>query len=153
MRSEFVSYLKAIGMTDVLVKRIEEVYEFYQRVSPEEITAIFVTDFLKEDGNREYENLWFFSQGYVMEAKNFLTKDGFDMTPLLKSSFYWLVEKQDYNFLKATEKSRLLIRVNLSAGLGMSGEFKASKENCDYLKDVFHKYLLPNLSAGRGATK
>jgi hypothetical protein len=146
MRSEFVSYLKAIGMTDVLVKRVEEVYEFYRSVCPDEITDIFVTDFLKEDGNRDYENLWFFSQGYVMEAKNFVTKDEFDMTPLLKSVFYWLVEKQDYNFLKASEKSRLHIKVNFSVGLGMIGGLKASKENCDYLKDIFHKHLLANLS-------
>lgn len=144
MRSEFANYLKVIGMTDVLIKRVGEVYDFFQSICPEEITDVFVTDFLREEGNRDYESLWFFSKGYVMESKNFVTKDEFDMTPLLKNIYYWLIEKQDYNFLKATEKSRLRIKVNFNPGLGMSGDLKASKENCDYLKDIFRKHFLPN---------
>ena len=145
MKTEFKEYLKDINMSDFLVARVEEVFNFYQLVHSDEITDIFVTDYLKEDGERIYESLWFFSQGYLMEAKGFMSKDEFDMSPLRKCVSYWSLEKKDYDFQKATVKSRLFIKVKFSE-LDISAQFKASKENCDYLKGLFHKYILPNFS-------
>ena len=141
MKDEFVGYLKAIGLTDVLINRIGTVYEFYQGVCPEELVDIFVTDLVKQDGSREYENLWLFSQGYAMEAKSFVTKDNFDMTPQRKI-VHWTIEKQDYDFRNATEKSRLYLVADAAENLHYL--FKASKENCDYLREIFRKYILPN---------
>lgn len=78
-----------------------------------------------------------------MEAKQFIKKDDFDITPIKNRILYWRIEKQDYDFKKATEKSRLYLEFTLDTGI--SGEFKASKENCDYLRDIILKYVLPNL--------
>jgi hypothetical protein len=143
MNMEFVAYLKAIGMTDILKQRVETIYDFYRKVCPEEIIDIFVTDFLNGDGGREYENLWFFSQSYTMEAKRFVSRDNFDMTPIRERIIYWSVEKQDYDFEKSTDKSKLHIQVNID--VDQIGDLKASKENCDYLKVIFQKYILSNL--------
>jgi len=52
-------------------------------------------------------------------------------------------KKQDYDFKKATEKSRFYSNSTLDFDFGM--EFKASKENCDYLKEIILRYILPNL--------
>lgn len=145
MKTEFKDYLKDINMSDILVERVMEVFNFYQLVHANEITDIFVTDYLKEDGERVYESLWFFSQGYLMEAKGFMSKDEFDMSPLLKCVSYWSLEKKNYDFQKATVKSRLFIKIKFSE-LDINAQFKASKENCDYLKNIFHKYILPNFS-------
>jgi len=56
---------------------------------------------------------------------------------------YWTVEKQNYDFMSATEKSRLHIQVGI--GTMMTGEFKASRENCDHLKTVFLNHIIPNM--------
>jgi len=143
MNNDFTAYLKTIGMTDILIKRVESIYNFYQGVSPEEITSIFVTDFIKEDGGREYENLWFFSKSNMMEAKGFISRDDFDMSPMLKHIIYWNVKKQDYDFQKATVKSRL--HITIIVVYENIADFKASKDNCDYLKDIFQKHILPNI--------
>jgi hypothetical protein len=143
MKEEFIGYLKAIGMTDVLTGRVKTIYDFYRGVCPEEITDIFATDVFKEDGGREYENLWFFSQNYMMEAKRFISQDDFDMTPARKHINYWSVNKQDYDFQKATDKSRLYIKITFDAVV--VGELKASKNNCDYLREIFKKHVLSNL--------
>ena len=143
MKEEFMKYLKSIGLTEALCKRIETIYEFYSSVCPDEITGIFVTDYLTKDGSREYENLWFFSEKYAMEAKQFIKKDDFDTTPIKNRIQYWRIEKKDYDFKIATEKSRLHLVFALDSGI--SGEFKASKENCDHLRDIILKYVLPNL--------
>lgn len=143
MRKEFIGYLKSVGITETLYKKIETVYEFYRKICPDEITDIFITDYIKEDGSREYENLWFFSEKYCMEAKQFITKDDFDMTPIKKRVVYWTIRKQDYDFEKVTEKSRLYIRFDTENRV--IGELKASKENCHYLKDIILKHIAPNL--------
>ena len=143
MREEFIKYLESIGITKTLHKRIETIYEFYQEIGKDEITSIFITDNMNEDGSREYENLWFFSEKYCMEAKQFITKDDFDIAPIKKRIYYCNIRKQNYDFKKATEKSRIYLIFRFDTGMG--GEFKAAKENCDYLRKIIHKYVVPNL--------
>ena len=143
MKEQFTEYLKSIGMSDVLIRRVETIHEFYRNIHPEEITGIFVTDFIKGDGNKEYESLWFFSKTHIMEAKLFISKDEFDMTPIQKKVTYWKIEKQDYDFVKATEKSRVNLQISFRNPI--HGTLKASKENCDFFKDVFLKHIMPNV--------
>lgn len=144
MKEKFTNYLRTIGMTtEVILKRIETIYEFYKEMCPDEIMDIFVTDYIKEDGTREYENLWFFSDKYCMESKQFITKDEFDIA-LIKKISYVRIKKQDYDFKKAIEKSRIILHVGFEHPI--TGEIKASKENCDFLKVIFLKYVKPNLN-------
>jgi len=143
MKEDFVKYLESIGITKAFRKRIETIYGFYREICPDEITGIFITDYVKQDGEREYENLWFFSEKYVMEAKRFITEDDFDITTIHKRIDYLTIKKQDYDFKEATEKSRL--HLLFTPGITTSAEFKASKENCDYFKGIFLKYIVPNL--------
>jgi hypothetical protein len=143
MRGEFIKYLESIGIIKALRERIETIYELYKGICPDEIIGIFITDYIKEDGSREYENLWFFSEKNCMEAKQFITKDDFDINPIKKRVNYWNIQKQNYDFKKATEKSRLFLRVEFD--INRSGELKAAKENCDYLKEIILKYVKINL--------
>lgn len=143
MKEEFIKYLESIGITKALRERIETTYEFYQEICPDEITGIFITDYIKEDGSREYENLWFFSEKNCMEAKQFITKDDFDITPIKKRVYYWTIQKQDYDFKKATKKSRVHLKFDLDTGI--VGVLKAAKENCDYLREIILKYVVLNL--------
>lgn len=143
MKKEFEEYLKSIGIsTEVLLNRIESIYQFYVDVCPEEIKDIFVTEYIKEDGTREYESLWFFSDKYWTEAKQFIINDNFDMIPI-ENIIRWEIKKQDYDFKKAIEKSRLFLKVNITTFL--LAEFKSSKENCDFLKEIFLKYVKPKI--------
>ncbi len=145
MRKEFIKYLVSIGIiTKALRERIETIYECCKELCSNEITGIFITDYIKEDGSREYENLWFFSEKYCMEAKQFITTYNFDITPIKKRVNYCSIQKHKYDFKKATEKSRLFLRIGL--GFDITGEFKAAKENCDYLKEIILKYIKINLN-------
>jgi len=143
MKDEFLKYLESIGMTKTLRKRVETIYAFYTETCPDEITDIFVSDYIKEDRTREYQNLWFFSPKCCMEAHSFITEDYFDIDAMQNRIATWEIRKQDYDFKKATEKSRLHLVFWLPPD--RHAEFKASKENCDYLKDIFLKYVVPNL--------
>ena len=143
MKGEFIKYLESISITKAVREKIEKIYKFYQEICPDEIKGIFITDYIKEDGSREYENLWFFSEKNCMEAKQFIIKDDFDITPIKKRVYYWTIQKQDYDFKKATKKSRVHLKFDLDTGI--VGVLKAAKENCDYLKEIILKYVKINL--------
>lgn len=144
MNEGFVNYLASIDITGALRERIDSIYGFYVSLCPEEITDLLVTDYVKEDGSREYENLWFFSVSFIMEAKRFVTVDDFDMMPHRRNITYWKIQKSDYDFKKATDKSRLILEFNVGGAL-TGGSLKASKGNCDRLRDVLLKYIVPNM--------
>lgn len=143
MKEEFIRYLRSINIPVPLGENIQKAYEFYKETCPDEITGIFVTDYMKKDGTREYENLWFFSEKYCMEAKQFIIKQDFDITPIQKHVYRWSIKKRDYDFKEATDNSRLTLHFFL--GNNIIGDLKASKENCDYLRNIFIKYIKPNL--------
>lgn len=94
MKSEFIEYFKKIGLSAILQDRITVIYEYYQKILNNEISKIYVSEYLKEDGARMYEGLWFFSDKYTMEAKNFVSEDDFDMTVIDKRIQYWNVKKR-----------------------------------------------------------
>jgi hypothetical protein len=147
MKKDFTDYLESIGITDPIIKRIEEICQFHERILTEglkeEIVDIFVTDYILKDGTRQYENLWLFSKNYVMEAKLFIKQDDFDISPYVKLIDYLAIKKESYDFIKFNEKSKLYIEYVSKTN---SGEFKATKENCDYLRNIYLKYMLPNVA-------
>ena len=142
MKQNFMKYLQSIALTETLCKRIEEIYEFYKKLCPEKITGLFVSNYITMDNEGNYENLYFFSERYIMEAKHFIERDDFNMTMAKGKIYHLQIRKLDYDFNKATEKSRLYLEFILDTG--MVYNFKASKENCDYLKDILFQYVLPN---------
>ena len=143
MKKEFIEYLESIGIANALRERIETIYELYKELCPDEIMDIFITDYIKEDGSREYENLWFFSEKTCMEAKQFITKEDFDIIRIKKRVNIWNIQKHNYDFKKATDTSRLFLRVNFD--FNVDGELKAAKDNCNYLRKIILKYVVPNL--------
>ena len=140
---KFIPYLKEVDITTrVLLERIEFIYNLCSDMCQDKIEDVFVTDYVKEDGMREYENLWFFSKGYCLEAKKFLSEINLDITPIKNRVTYWTVTAQDFDFKKASEKSRLHLRYDLVQRI--SGEFKAARGNCDSLQAIINKYVKPN---------
>lgn len=144
MKAEWIRYLESIGIGTEMpfFVRVKEVVDFYSQVYPEQIDDIFVTEYFDADGNRQYVNLWLFSDTSMMEAKNFLNEDDFDWAPLKQHIVYWSITKTDYDFQKATDKSRLALDYRLLSGI--AGQLNASRGNCDNLKALFFKLILPN---------
>ena len=105
-----------------------------------EIEDIFVCDYMKEDGTREYTNLRFLSEKYSMLAVNFINEDNFHWGKMVPVKGI-RIQKRDYDFKRANDRSRMTILVRWIDD--MESEYTASKNNCDYLKNVFHKYLRP----------
>lgn len=143
MNEKFKEYLHSIDATDPIIVKVESVYNDYLKVCPDEITGIFVSEYVEDSGERIYENLWFFSERYCIESKNFTQGNNIDIAPLKKEVHRIFLDKKDYDLNNANVQSRMVLHFALS--FGISGTIKASKENCDYLRDIIKKYIIPNL--------
>lgn len=140
---KFIPYLNAIDITTrAYLKRIELIYTLCSDMCPEEIEDIFVEDYFKEDGTREYDNLNFFSKGYCLGAPRFLTQTEIIIAPILKRITLWQVKAQDFDFNKASANSRLTLDIKTIHQT--EGNFKAARENCTYLQAIIKKYIKPN---------
>ena len=142
MKKEHLEYLVEIGIKKIIKERIEEIYQFYLELCPEEIDDLFVTDYIKEDDSRVYEKLTFYSKNYVLTAHDFQYNDAFSVINRnTRKPYGFTIKKKDYDFKKATTKSRMTITI------GYINKYvtilKASKENCDYLKRIFEKKYKP----------
>jgi len=140
--TKYLTYLTSIGITEAFHGRITAIYEYFREICPK-IEAVFINEYVELDGSRRYETLCFFSEKYFMDAKEFIEKDELSITPIKNRVYHYILRKQDYDYKKAREKSRLYVKVFLDIGVFI--ELKASGENCDYLRDIIHKYVVPNL--------
>jgi len=145
-RKEFERYLKAIGITSkVFLDRIEIIYDMCCEMCPEEIEDVFVTNYINSQKQVEYENLWFFSPSYCLEAKQFLQKYDLDITPIKERIRYWTITVDNYDFKQATADSKLSLQFELVQGV--EAFFKSEGKNCGFLKNIIDKYVKPNLVA------
>lgn len=144
MKQDFIQYFKSLGMEQLYIKRVKELYQVAKEISPAQIEDVFVSEYLDNDVRR-YQNVWFFTSDsyYALEAHDFIRNDHMDIAPIKGRVKNLIIRKRDYDFESATEKSRLTIE--FLTDLDIQGEMKACKKNCDHLKDIALTYLKPNL--------
>jgi hypothetical protein len=131
--------MKRLGFTAPIVDKASLLESIYVKLSPEEILDIFVSESINPEGQKVPENLWFFSKSYMMEAHNFPSAVHIDFTPHASIS-YTVFDAQDYDFQTPQPSSRLTVQLRLNE---IAGVLKASGENCNVLRDIGTKYLLP----------
>ncbi|MHC1686335.1 MAG: hypothetical protein AB9879_01225 [Methanothrix sp.] len=146
MNDEFKTYLESIDLTKVMIERIANICDFYQDVltaKKDNIKDIFISEFIDNEGNRIYEDLWLFSDNYFLVSANFIGEDNFNIAYSFRTLKNLKIDKINYDFVKANDNSRLYIMYKKE--YGFQGTLKASKENCNHLMEIFKKCLLPNL--------
>ena len=121
--------------------RVKELYELAVAVMNEEPIDAIIEDYINQDGTRVYSHLTFFSEHYFTGIANFLTEDTIFLHNLSRRIESMYISKRDYDFKQATEKSRLTLNFNYDSNNEMSGNFTASKENCDHLWTICQKYF------------
>jgi len=143
LKDDFYKYLATIGITTKpLVTRVQFSYDLASTVCPEEIEGIFVCDVIDAEGNRKYTNLWFFSKGYCMESKNFMSEDNIDIMPS-QNVVYCQITLRDYDLDRATQEARLTLELGFSHDL--YANLQAAGENCQFLRDIALTYFKPRL--------
>jgi hypothetical protein len=141
MKTEFDQYLKKIGISELFYERSERVVEGVAKFMGEGILDIFVSDYIDNEGKRHYEDLLLFTENIIVEAKQFLTQDHYFINNVKECPVTGIdFSAQEYDFERATTKSRISVRV--FCGTFLNIPMKAAQENCDYLNAIFKKYFV-----------
>jgi len=146
MKAEYETYLKKMELSSETVKNnVERIIAYTKYLCGEEIINLFVNDYYKEDGSREYGSLWLISEQYMCEARNFRNNVEYDidMGPIKKGIVYFRVYTKDYDFKNTTKESRL--KIEFVNDTSTSFELRASSENCNKLAEIIRDYIKPNM--------
>lgn len=140
-------YLDEILVSRTTRARIRELQEQLSRLFPgDTVEDILLTDYVNDDGVRQFENLWFFTARSIHEARLFQEQDDIDWLPRPVSAQYSHFESQNYDFDAATDASRL--KAYVAIGTTFNVTMKASGRNCDYMLQVLRTYVLPVEGSG-----
>lgn len=139
---KFNQYLPAVEISAPLRARIDEIYNIMKQLCPDSIEDVFISEVVTPEG-RQYGSLFFFSPLYFLEAKQFLGQSSFDVTPLKKRVYYFEVQAFNYDFERANDNATLSVTVHFDRDI--RGLLRASKVNCNFLKDIVLKYFKTNL--------
>jgi len=144
MTAEQIHYLESIGITGALTDKVVAVENFYTKYIGCKIDDLFVSEYVNPEGDRVYENLWFFSTDFCYEAHFFMTEDNFDGDIIKDSIMSFTIKKNNFNTEAniSNDNSRMNLIFRFSVDRG--GDLKASKENCKQLSMIFKKYIQPN---------
>ena len=125
--------------------RARRLLDFYQALGYADC-ALFVSETVDDDGNRKFDSLWLLNDTSTMEGE--LTEaadDQLDGAPYANRLIRWATRSKDYNFVRAVTASRLTLELWFSDSI--FGDLNASGPNCDRLRDLMIKYLLPETGA------
>ena len=135
----FGEYLSSIG-----INKVERTLIAAERLCPEKMEEIFISDWIPAEGQRGYENLYFLTGTYIVESANFSTDTNINLEiTVLKDRVKYILAKYNDYFEKASAESKLSITFYTNGG---SFAMKATKENCDNLVEVYEKYIKSNIS-------
>jgi hypothetical protein len=143
MNDDWKKYLESIGVVDLFYNRACKVIEFYERLYPNELKHIFISEYVDKEGMRQYENMWLFTENYAFEAKGFLRTVDFDASPMKKYIEYWNIKKDNFDFDDLSKDSRMVLTFHLRND--SKGELKASADNCTQLMKIFEEMVIPNI--------
>lgn len=134
-------YLKSIGISEIVNKRINELIEQVENLSKEKVVDILVTDYVNEDGMRIYENLRVWTDSFKIIIVDFLTESKINLSPKNELLAVVQITAKDFDFLEPSTNSRLYIAAKTYFDNNVP--LKGSGINCAKVMEMYHKYIAP----------
>lgn len=148
------TYLPTIGMkSSVDIERVKELFNTGKAMCPEDIVAIFISNYVESEGKEQYKDLWFISDNYILEVLNFARQETprIEITIFTDNLMYFSIETKTYHFGAEAQKDSTLNVKSITLGR-FEFDFLATGQNCDSLYYIYKKYLMDNLSRGRSSS-
>lgn len=138
--TNFQHYLKSLDLEHAeFLDRIEDSLSLCKELCPENILDIFISEYIDSDGKRIYESIWGISEKYILEVKDFRLSQNIDICNYPDQVAYIDIQMDNYNLKDCIENSRMSVRVRFKNAL--AAQFKASGNNCAFLKDIIFNYF------------
>lgn len=144
-------YLDDIQITEPIRNRIEDIHTLIQSIHPSQIIDIFISEYVKDDGTHVYEAIDFYTDKYTFTVFDFIQDQPLIIMGYLQQEVNQAIFRyKHYNFVKATEHSRLTIDLQYDQPEWI-GHLKATGRNCNHLINTYRKFFLPQLGMHAGA--
>lgn len=138
MNKYIIDYINDIGLSSPLQKRVKDIIDFHMNFYSFDIKNIFISDYIKDDGTKVFENTFLFTNLHIVESINFIKHDEYKITKI-NNIGYTIIKRYNYSFDNYTINSRLNINSLINNEIF---EFKATGVNCKYLKDIYASYFM-----------
>ena len=144
---EMVTYLGELGVNGPINDRFNLARDIVVQLTSQDIIDIFICDLAAAEG-RVLQSAWFFTEDFVLEAKNFQFTLNVDILGVNNNVEYLNVFPENYLLDDyANERSRL--RCILTFSNGQNAELTATGSNCLSLSRVLRDRFLPHMTVGR----
>jgi hypothetical protein len=142
------AYLESLNLDGVERERLSMVLGLLRGLAGVQLSDIFVSNVADQEGGAILSSVWAFAGPHWLEARDFLRKLDFDISPYEHSVTYIGVQCEEIADLAGTmsDKSRMFIEVRTDRVEYSSAS--AVGLNCERLSEVVQKLLVPNLRVG-----
>lgn len=144
MKKSWNSYLSQLGLTGPVINRVESIVRelgiIYSGIT---FKDIFISQVKKETGV-ELKSLWLLSESMVVECKNFVTEDDYDLISL-KSLSYVRITKNSFQVDQEPRDASEVFLYGLFFTGSMNCSMSAYGMNCKYAMKIADKYIIPNV--------
>lgn len=141
--NQLIKYLNKLGFDESKIILVKDMLYTSENLVCEEIIDLFITDYLVGE-DREFKNLYFFSEHYLVECKKFLQCDEYHIYYLPRLISRCSHSVKSFDFKEVNNKSRFHIEIVTVAKDTI--EMKATGNNCSFLYHIYKKHLLLHFS-------
>jgi len=141
MEETMAQYLKSIGITEIVEKRVNELLTQVETLTKEKAVDILIIDYVNEEGMKNYEDLRVWTDNYKLYISNFLTESIIIMSPINEYLSAVKISAKDFDFITLSTASRIFIEGKTI--FDKIVPLKGSGINCKYIMQMFHKYIVP----------
>ncbi len=143
---ELEKYLDLLGASEIVRIKIGEYLKLIGMIIPnnDPIQDVFITNSISED-TITFENLWFFTDNFILESKNFLSNTtNIDITSHNNFISRYEISFRNFDFVNnSTSKDSWL---HIDGGIDNTiFEMDSMGVNCQYLPNIILKYFVPNI--------
>ena len=147
MNQKIVKYLDAINMGSKLISKVRSLHNNFISIYGETILDAVVSEYINEDGQRQYASVYFFSEHHIYEATNFLTDECKIWIARLTGNVGSVgFTSKEFDFKIPTPSSRLSLDVRWAHGSDFFIDIQASGDNCSHLLEITRSYFNKNIA-------
>lgn len=145
MQENWNNYLSQLRLTNPAKERIESIVQELGIIYPGiTFNDIFISQAKKETGIG-LKSLWLLSESVMVECKNFITDDDYDLISLKSLSYFKITKKNFIVSQEPKDTSEVFIYGLFFTG-SMNCSLSAYGMNCKYAMDIANKYIIPNIA-------
>jgi hypothetical protein len=138
-----LKYFDLIGLDTELKQKADQIKNRLAQFNGFTPQKVYVSEFLRSDQTKVFENIVFISGKIICEVRNFAAEEKYVFYKTDHNVATVQVMKHDHDFQTFESSSRIHVRIAFRYGTDLV--LKGSGENCRFLMDLLNTVFLADL--------